>query len=424
MNLDINIKQFIFSQPNAPEEKRTDKIYMSLSNKLLTAWEKSKIMSHIDDNLKKVIVIGLMGYYQDIITDAGLWRTFVNECKRMYGNYVPFHKDQEDYIEYELNRADIEFLTWYFLAFNSMQYRFLYPLHADVLRLADLFYGILEDEYDDIETPEDYRHNFDVDLYDTEDSHKIHDLSEWLFWKSWLLVPPFQLTYAQIYSSIVEIQHNSPTPEVAKQRIDEIKHEAVATLPTGPLALYLREWLNLLIEKKYPRQRKKSSNDNIEPHPYYVAFTKATGGKEIAYIKTYDELNHFFINSLGWSTGEEHLPQMKNYSDFVLMVTYDKGLMVAKNIAQCVADPANHLYDKEYARNFAFNLISQRGVCPGDMLRHFLSNGFLPDTTFPETVEIVAYTPTPSENDRRSVAVKNSDFLARVYLQEYYRGDD
>lgn len=104
------------------------------------------------------------------------------------------------------------------------------------------------------------------------------------------------------------------------------------------------------------------------------------------------------------------------------MVTPDKGLMVAKNIAKCIKHPANHLYDRDYARKFAFNLISQRAVCPGDMLRYICQNGYLPDATFPEDATICNVNNGFDEENRKLVA-ENWDFLARAYLQEYYRGD-
>jgi hypothetical protein len=123
---------------------------------------------------------------------------------------------------------------------------------------------------------------------------------------------------------------------------------------------------------------------------------------------------------MGWKPGEEHLPALKGHKDFVLMVTPHSGLMVAKEIAKCVKHPDNQLYDGDHASKFAFNLLSRRGACPGDMLRYFLENGCLPDAKFPD--DPTATSPIADEDSRRLVA-DNADFLARAYLQEYYRGD-
>lgn len=419
---DITMRQYLFTQPNGEVEQPTDKRYLRLANRMLHVWDKKGLMQEVPDDLKKVVCIGLTGYYQDIISDAGVWRSFIDECKRMYGNYVPFHSDSEDYILYELNLSDVEFVVWYLLAFNSMQFRYMYPLDSSLLKLAECLYRVLEAEYDDIPAPHDYKALFDCELHDPETAGTLYDLGQWLFWKNWLMLAPFQLTYSQIYSQLVEIQHTAPSAEAAARQIAEMRDEVMTSFPTGPLALYLREWMTLILEGHLPAEKKKKSEDAPQgEHPYYTAFIKANGGKTIRFIHTYDELNHFFIEGMGWADGEEHLPGFKNHKDFVLMVTPDKGLMVAKNIARCICHPDNPLYDKEHASRFAFNLLSQRAVCPGDMLRYICSNGWLPDARFPESATAAG----AGHNDAADTALvaANWDFIARVYLQEYYRGD-
>lgn len=420
---DIIMRQYLFTQPDGEVEQPTDKKYLAIANRMLHAWDKSGVLQEVPDDLKKVVCIGLIGYYQDIISDAGVWRTFIDECKRLYGNFVPFHKDSEEYVQYELNKADVEFLVWYLLAFNSMQFRYASPLHPGLMQLSATVYSVLEQEYDEVPAPHDYKVLFDCELHNPEYTETLYDLGQWLFWKNWLMYPPFQLTYTQIYSHFVEIQHTAPTPEAASKQISEMRDEILTAMPTGPLALYLREWLSLILDGKMPSQRKSKENTGeAKEHPYYTAFLKATDGGIIRFIRDYDELNRFFIDGLGWEKDEEHLPSFKSHKDFVLMVTPDKGLMVAKNIAKCIKHPANHLYDRDYAQKFAFNLISQRAVCPGDMLRYICQNGYLPDATFPEDATICNVNKGFDEENRKLVA-ENWDFLARAYLQEYYRGD-
>ena len=145
---DINIRQFLFAQPEGNVERPHDRIYLGIANRLYHTWKEKNLLQEAPDDLKKVVCLGLVGYYQDIICDAGLWRTFIDRCKELYGNYVPFHKDCEEYILYELNLADVEFVVWYYLSFNSMQFRFCPPYDDRLLTLAKELYKVLEDEYD------------------------------------------------------------------------------------------------------------------------------------------------------------------------------------------------------------------------------------------------------------------------------------
>lgn len=417
----INIRQFLFAQPNGEVEQSSDQAYLAVANRLYHTWDSKGLLQEAPDDLKKVVCLGLTGYYQDIVSDAGVWRAFTDLCKKMYGRYVPFHNDTEDYIVYELNRADVEFIVWYMLAFNSMQFRFCSPLEPALTEVAGELYKILEEEYDNIPTPDHYRDLFDCELHNQEDTEKLYDLGQWLFWRNWLMVPPFQLTYANIYSQLVEIQHTAPSPEVARKQIEEIREQVLTSMPTGPLALYLREWLSVILTGKLSLPSNEPAADNDSEHPYYTAFVKANGGQDMRFIRTYDELNEFFIKGMGWAPGEEHLPQFKGHTDFVLMATVHRGLMVAKNIAKCVKHPDNPLYDREHARKFAFTLLSQRAVCPADMLIHICKNNWLPDAHFPEMANI-----SVGNNDMATsdiIVRENWDFIARVYLQEFYRAD-
>lgn len=128
------------------------------------------------------------------------------------------------------------------------------------------------------------------------------------------------------------------------------------------------------------------------------------------YFGSYEEMNAFFVSALGWADNEEHLPQMKNCRDFILMVNREKGMLVAHDIARCIAAPDNPLYDRDYARTHAIELLTERGCCPGDLLSYVCSNGWLPDAVFPGS-------------DDTELVASNWDFIARCYLQQYYRGD-
>lgn len=422
----LNIKQFMAFQPFPEHPHPVDNQYLEIANRLLQEWENSALMPHVPDELRSVVCLGLMGYYQDVVSDAGLWRTFINAHHSRYGYYVPFHYDETDYILYELNLADVEFMVWYLLAFNSMQFRYMSPTLPGLKQIASRLYHILEDEYDQVSEPVDYKEIFDCDMHDPEDAEKLYDLGQWLFWRSWLLLPPFQLTYSQIYSQIVEVSRSSKDQKEANEAVDQIRQQAMTQLPTGPMALYLREWMYLLLTGKMPSDKTtKESDANMpkEDHPYYTKFIEANKGRVIKYIKTYGELNDFFINGMGWEADQEHLPAMKGHSDFVLMATPHEGLMVAKGIAKCIKDPDNPLYDMEHARKFAFTLLSNRAVCPADMLLYICKNGWLSDARFPETPSL-EQAPSSDDDEQQALIIQREwDFLARVYLQEYYRAD-
>lgn len=398
----ITWEQFLLRQPSMPQETATDKYYFDLCNRLSEIAKEKNLFPSYPEKVVERAALSVIGYYQDVICDSGIWRSFISECRRLYGRTVPFYSGTEDYTDYELNKIDVRFMVWYSLSMNYENKRVCYPLDTEILQGADKWYEELERVYDDSPIPENYRFSAELELHSEEDRPEIMRLANWLFLHCYLMTPAYALTLAEMSA-----QHNLATED----GVLELQKQLDASIwrdPTGPLALYLGEWLYLIIEGK-PAPEPKSEK-TTELHPYYKSFVAFTGGKTLQYFSEYEELNRFFIEALGWTQGEEHLNQLKQDHDFVLMVDPEKGMLLARNVARCISDPDNPLYDKNYAQDHAIDLLTERGLCPPDLLKVVCENKWLPDACFPDS-------------DDYQLVEENSDFISRCYLQQYYRGD-
>lgn len=402
----ITKREFDIRQPYFPETSEFDDFYFKVANLIEEGIENTRFGQSLSGLMRSQLALMYVGYLQDVVNDAGIWRSFVDSNRKLYGYAVPFHNLGDDYIDYELNREDVRFLAWYGVAMNDVNRRALYPHDAELMDMADRVYAFLEKIYDDAPMEVKYDVVRGLSLTDPSDQEDIFHLAHWLFNNCWLMTPAYALT--------LNLMVNSPEVKADPDGItlNKMLDSAVSEDPTGPLALFTPEWIYLLINRKLPESAlpKDKQIINGDPHPYYVKFTAATGGKRIAYFADYEKLNRFFIDKLGWEEGQEHLVQMKNERDFVLLVNPDKGMLLAKNVARCIADPENPLYDKKYAELMAIELLAVRGKCPGDLLNYIEENNWLPDARFPDT-------------DDAQLVSDNWDFIARCYLQEYYRGD-
>ncbi|MDE7412170.1 MAG: DUF3843 family protein [Muribaculaceae bacterium] len=398
----ISKQDFLAWQPNYPNITETDPYYWELANTLAREAQKAGVRALVPDSVIKRMALCVTGYFQDIASDSGIWRSFIEANRALYGWSVPFHSIPEEYVDYELNREDVRFLVWYSLAMSYEDMRDIYPHDSKVLELADIWYEHLERIYEEAPAPESYNISRGLDFNDNDDSKEIYHLGQWLFLHCYLLTPAFALSLGEILSD----------PEIRKPENFSLLHDRLEQSmmqdPTGPLALFIPEWLYLILNGKL--LKKKEENVGEEIHPYYKKFTKATDGKILAFFDTYESMNRFFIEKLGWEAGEEHLPMMKGSTDFVLMVNKHKGMLAARNVAKCIASPDNPYYDREYAESHAFELLSVRGLCPGDLLKVIFENNWLPDARFPGT-------------DDTKLVADNHDFIARCYLQQYYHGD-
>ncbi len=406
----ISLQQFLINQPSFPADTSTDPFYLDIANRLLTGKETQNALNRWPEAVIRAAVLVAVGYFQDVVADAGIWRGFINENRRLYnGKTLPFYPVSEDYIDYELNPEDVRFMVWYSLAMLYEHTRDLSPLDPEVERIAREWYDIFEAAYDEAPIPEDFHLSHELEVHDPEEQERVARLAHWLYLHCWLLRPANALTMAEVATGLSE-------GEEGRKELAERLDKAMNELPTGPLALYLREWLWLVCEDRMPplsRAQKKAIEeaDQAPENPYYTKFVEATGGKPIAYFQTYNELNEFFISALGWAQGEEHLAQMKEYKDFVLLVNPKKGMLLAKEVARCIADPENQLYEKEYAKEHSLELLTVRGRCPIDLVKFVCERGWLPEARF------------PGSEDNDQVVADNWDFIARCYLEQYYRGD-
>lgn len=397
----ITEREFLLRQPNFPNRSETDAFYLNLANTLLSETTSDPFLTTMPEGLSKRIVLTLTDYLQDIVADAGLWRSFVDTNRYLYGWSIPFHTVGEDYIDYELNKEDVRFLVWYVVAMLWNDKRDIYPHNPQLIEFADRCYSILENHYEEAPVNESFNIARGLEFSDPEDSEQIYHLGNWLFLHSYLLTPAFSLTLHELMHD-----YDEKDPE-ADTKLNNILEEAMLQNTTGPLALFTPEWVYLMIKGKLPKDEEKQ----VETiHPYYEKFVKATNGSEIKYFESYQAMNEFFINALGWEKGVEHLAQAKGASDYILLVNKSKGMLMARGIAKCIADPDNQLYDEEYAKAHAFDLLTIRGLCPGDLLRYIFDKDWLPDAKFPES-------------DDYALVKANKDFIARCYLQIYYRGD-
>ena len=252
----ISKEQFLLRQPMMPKETSTDKFYFDLCNHLVEIAKERNLFPSYPEKVVDRAALALIGYYQDVVSDAGVWRSFISECRRLYGFTVPFYSDSEDsYVDYELNLADVKFMTWYALSMNYENRRVCNPHDIEITQGAEVWFNELEKVYDDAPIPEDYRFSAELELHNEEDRPEIMRLANWLFLHCYLMTPAFALTLSEI-SSEFDLTNEDSIVELQK-RLDI----AMWQDPTGPLALYTGEWLYLIVEgKPAPEPKQPESN--------------------------------------------------------------------------------------------------------------------------------------------------------------------
>ena len=113
--MEISAKEFMRMQPNTKKVTEAEKYYMLLATRLAKRWDDCDRFTDLSDSERQAVVLAVVGYFQDIVTDAGIWRSFTMMHEHLYGKPLPFFPRSENYIDYELNLDDLRFLIWYAL---------------------------------------------------------------------------------------------------------------------------------------------------------------------------------------------------------------------------------------------------------------------------------------------------------------------
>ena len=133
---------------------------------------KMGVFPELPDMVIKKLSLTIVSYYQDIVADAGIWRAFVTMCRHLYNKPVPFYKEPEDYIDYELNGIDVSFVIWLSLESQLEFNCILSPYDSDILRLSKKVTKLFRFLYDEAPAIKNFNEIRELDLKDRERSEE------------------------------------------------------------------------------------------------------------------------------------------------------------------------------------------------------------------------------------------------------------
>ena len=127
----------------------TDIYYTGIANRVYDILKETKFdtfFSAADD--LRVVSMCIAGYFEDVISQNGIWQTFTAACQKEYGSRLPFFHLDENYYPDEINKEDIQFLLWHNLQVERRTERIIYPLNPVLALTAEFVYDLLNDEYE------------------------------------------------------------------------------------------------------------------------------------------------------------------------------------------------------------------------------------------------------------------------------------
>lgn len=378
------------------KEFATDEYYLTLANYIVNLRAEMDVFPEFPPLVIKHVALSLVSYYQDIVSDMGLWRAFVTMHRNLYGKPVPFYDESEDYIDFELNLIDVQFVIWYSLEAQMGFSAAISPYDKDILRFAKKVTKLFRFLYDDAPIHDAFKPLRELDLTDREQVRDIFKASSWLFWNSYFLRPVSKHLYEPCITEDEEL-----TIDETLTNADRLR--TTYECATGPLSLFADEWLWLILNNELPKNKTVSKGS----HKYYDKFISVTGGARLVFFQNYKELDDFLATKMEW--GADSLSQLKDYANFIVYGNPNKGILIAPEVAQYVKHDNNPLYDSTIAESDAHAILLEPGRCPVDLVRFLFEKNLVPDATY------------PTGEFGKKILHDNWDFLARLYLCKYYR---
>ena len=248
--MEISVKDYMERQPGNPKVEPTDRFYLWVALRLAKLWDESPWLRDLDDAVRRDVVLAVTGYFQDVVADGGIWRSFSRLHDDRHGTPLPHYGRSEDYVDYELNLNDVRYVMWWTVS-GERGSEVLDPQDAGLEALATAFHLLLEEEYEQAPVPRQFCVAGKLDLDNPLDARRIYDYAYWLYWRSYLLRPSSQAVMERATPEAHAIIARAGDSD-ARPLLLELNERLMFTEPAGPIPLTTAQWLKLIIDDELP----------------------------------------------------------------------------------------------------------------------------------------------------------------------------
>lgn len=224
----------------------------------------------------------VVSYFEDFISEIGIWKAFTDLQTERYGSALPFYDLAEYDTEY-LNPQDLAFLSWFFLIelFHNML-----PIDFDLfLDMGDDLYELLEPKIEDYPTTDFYDTFLKVEADDSYES--IWQKTDWLAWQSYLTGWKTTFRYSMEIGKYLDEQVQSGEM-MNEAYLLNMKRE-YATKPTSLGAIQPVNWLSRIARasKSVKQQIEQIQKQHVGLFQYERSDTNAIVFKNLLNQKSY-----------------------------------------------------------------------------------------------------------------------------------------
>ena len=128
---------------------QTDYSYAKVAERLFNATLEADITGELGEDVCYQIAATLTCYFEDVISNFGIWNCFVRKHNEMYGKVLPFYDiNEEEYCYDDINPEDVYFLVWMVAQKMNSHDSFYNPENPAIISVGYKLYSILFDLFE------------------------------------------------------------------------------------------------------------------------------------------------------------------------------------------------------------------------------------------------------------------------------------
>jgi hypothetical protein len=226
----------------------SDKYYVNLANRIIKALKNDKVVSTADMSPFAIKYSAMLStlYFEDIVSQTGLFNSFRKIHTRMYGKKLPFIEISDDYEDYDVNPEDIQFLIWCIVQEENIIQDMAMVINIEnplVSYTSHLIYDILDTQFESAPVNKEFYKTLYKNDY-IDDFIMFRKLLDWLHYDSYL---------SMIYPEIEFFEEaENFTAELKRKDLDKhlieygIRNSRIFSSACSPLAIHAVEWFGEL----------------------------------------------------------------------------------------------------------------------------------------------------------------------------------
>ena len=238
----------------------TDNYYVNISNKVKQALVRANfpVIRRLGKKGQNEFACFLASYFEDVISQAGIWKAFNRIHFRHYQKELPFYpatKQKDDYYKGEVNFQDVAFLAWYYVNLN-LDRSFMSPYSESFMHIALKVMPIFEEEFEYAPENPNLKPCYAIDPDET-DFYKVRRMVSTVLFETWLFHVDAHPILVRGEKEVVEKymmqekQNQINIHTLVRENTDRVAH----THRTRLMRMKGKEWLATIIGEQHPVSR-------------------------------------------------------------------------------------------------------------------------------------------------------------------------